>query len=99
MPETEKKRSVWKKCYDIIRYDWIRKIIALVLTSIIYIAVLDRLSISHDLPGIGIPINPPSGFVVMQKGAPTVRLVVTGSQNRLKRLKPEDIGLFTLYKP
>lgn len=93
MPETEKRRPVWKKCFDLVRRDWIRKVIALVLTSIIYIAVLDRLSITHDLPGINIPINPPSGFVVMQKGTPTVRLVVTGSQNRLKRLKPEDFNV------
>ena len=87
MPETEKKRSVLKTCFNIIRRDWIRKLIALVLTAIIYVAVLDRLSISHEIPGIDVPINPPSGFVVMQTGTPSVRLVVTGSQNRLKRLK------------
>ena len=96
MPETEKRRSVWKICFDLIRKDWIRKLIALVLTTIIYIAVLDRLSITHDIPGITIPVNPPSGFVVMQKGTPTVRLVVTGNQNRLKRLKPEDFKITDL---
>ena len=93
MPETEKKRSVWKVCYNLIRKDWVRKLIALVLTAIIYVAVLDRLSITHDIPGIDVPINPPSGFVVMQKETPTVRLVVTGSQSLLKRLKPEDFKI------
>ena len=96
MQKNEKIRSVWTTLYNIVRKDFVRKIIALLLTIIIYVAVLARLSVSHDIPGIDIPINPPSGFVVMQKGSPTVRLTVTGSQNRLKRLKPEDFKVTDL---
>lgn len=93
MPKNERMRSLLTFLYNIVRKDFSRKLIALVLTAIIYVAVLDRLSVSHDIPGIDIPINPPSGFVVMQAGTPSVRLTVTGSQSRLKRLKPEDFRI------
>ena len=73
-----------------IRKDFVRKLMAFILASIIYIAVLDRLSTNHDIPGVAVPIKPPPGFVLMEEGSPAVRVPVSGSQNLLKRLKPED---------
>ena len=84
----------WKKFIPkFFRHDLIRKLIALFLASIIYIAVLDRLNTSREIPGIHIPLKPPSGFVLIEKGTPAVRLSVTGSQSKLKELKPEDFTI------
>ena len=87
----QKTVPVWKKMIPgFIRKDFVRKIIALFLASIIYVAVLDRLSTSREIPGIHIPLKAPAGFVLIEKGSPAVRLSVTGSQSKLKELKPED---------
>lgn len=84
----------WQKFIPkILRKDFIRKIIALFLASIIYVAVMDRLNTSREVPGIHIQLKTPSGFVLIEKGTPTVRLSVTGSQSRLKTLKPEDFTI------
>ncbi|MBE6405337.1 MAG: hypothetical protein E7040_04875 [Lentisphaerae bacterium] len=93
MQSDEKKKRFLRMIPGFIRKDFVRKLIAFVLAAIIYVAVLDRLSISHEIPGVEIPINPPSNFVVIEKGSPAVRLTVTGSQSHLKRLKPEDFTI------
>lgn len=76
-----------------IRKDFVRKLMAVILASIIYVAVLDRLSTNHEIPGITVPIKPPPGFVLMEEGNPVVKVTVSGSQSLLKRLKVEDFSV------
>ena len=76
-----------------IREDFVRKLIALILATIIYIGVLDRLGVNQDISGVRIPVKPPSGFVIIQDQMPTVTLTVSGSQSIIKRLKPEDFSV------
>lgn len=93
MQSDDKKKRILRMIPGFIRKDFVRKLIAFILAAIIYVAVLDRLSISHEIPGVEIPIKPPSNFVVIEKGSPSVRLTVSGSQSHLKRLKPEDFTI------
>lgn len=90
MFRNEKSRFPLRFIPGFIRRDFIRKLMALILASIIYAAVLDRLSTNHVVPGVRIPVNPPPGFVLMEEGNPVVKVTVSGSQSLLKRLKPED---------
>lgn len=82
-----------------IRRDFIRKLMALILASIIYAAVLDRLSSIHVVSGVFVPpVEAPEKFVLMEreKGLPDVKVTVSGSQSLLKRLKPEDFTVVDL---
>lgn len=103
MPD-QKPKTTWQRFIPrIIRHDYVRKLIALFLASIIYIGVLDRLSTNREISPVGVQVIPPAGFVV--KDIPSVRLSVSGSQSKLKSLKPEDFSVSELsinpenYKP
>ncbi len=76
-----------------IREDFVRKLIALILATIIYIGVLDRLGVNQDISGVRVPVKTPSSFVIIQDQMPTVTLTVSGSQSIIKRLKPEDFSV------
>lgn len=103
MPDQEQKKDWQRFVPRLIRHDYVRKLIAIFLTAIIYIAVLDRLSTNREIPSVNVPLKTPAGFVI--KDMPTVRLSVTGSQSKLKTLKPEDFTISDLeikpenYKP
>ena len=96
MRNKEKKHSGYAFIPGFIRKDFVRKLIALLLSGIIYVAVMDRLNVSYEVPGVRVPLTPPSGFVLLEKGSPAVKLTVTGSQSRLKSLKPEDFSISDL---
>ena len=73
-----------------IRKDFVRKLMAVILTAIIYAAVMDRLSTNHDVAGVPLAVKPPPGFVLMEDGIQSVKVTVAGSQSLLKRLKSSD---------
>ena len=93
MPGKSKRKTLWQMVPAFIREDFVRKLIALILATIIYIGVLDRLGVNQDISGVRIPVKPPSSFVIIQDQMPTVTLTVSGSQSIIKRLKPEDFSV------
>lgn len=103
MPDQTPKKDWQRFVPRFIRHDFVRKLIALFLAAIIYIAVLDRLSTNREIPAVNMALKPPAGFVI--NDIPTVRLSVSGSQSKLKSLKPEDFTVSDIkinpenYKP
>ena len=93
MPNNPEKHTKWQYVPGFIRKDFVRKLMALILTSIIYAAVVERLSINHDISGVHVSVKPPPGFVLMEDGTLTVKVSVTGSQSLLKRLKAKDFSV------
>ena len=65
MPDQNGKPA-WKRYVPrIFRKDLARKLIALFLASVIYIAVMDRLSSTREINGIHVPVNPPADSAAM----------------------------------
>ena len=93
MPDNVKHNPLLQMVPGFIRKDFVRKLMAVILASIIYTAVIDRLNATHEIPGIPVPVKAPPGFVIMEDGNPVIKVTVSGSQSLLKRLKPEDFSV------
>ncbi len=99
------KKLLWKKVPGIIRHDFVRKILALLLALIVYAAVTDKMGVERDIHNVAVEIPDVltlpgiSGSISLLKiegKQPKVKIRVRGSERFLKNLSDDD---FTIPNP
>lgn len=102
---SSKQKRLWRKVPGIIRHDFVRKMLALLLALIVYAAVTDKMGVERDIHNVVVEIPavltlpgvPDSVTLLKIEGKqPKVKIRVRGSERILKNLSDYD---FTIPNP
>ncbi len=100
-----KRKKLWRKVPGIIRHDFVRKLLALLLALIVYAAVTDKMGVERDIHNVAVDIPAvltlpgapnPVTLLKIEGRNPKVKIRVRGSERILKNLSDYD---FTIPGP
>ncbi len=96
------RKRIWKKVPGIIRHDFVRKFLSVLLALIVYIAVSDKMGVERDIQNVVVKIP---GSIVLKRGpepltlvkidgkTPHVKIRIRGSERILKNLSDNDFSI------
>ena len=96
------RKKLWKKVPGIIRHDFVRKFLSVLLALIVYIAVSDKMGVERDIQNVTVRIP---ASIVLKRGpepltlikidgkAPHVKIRIRGSERILKNLSDNDFSI------
>ena len=103
------RKRIWKKVPGIIRHDFVRKFLSVLLALIVYIAVSDKMGVERDIQNVVVKIP---GSLVLKHGpepltlikidgkTPHVKIRIRGSERLLKNLSDNDFSIDNpVFKP
>ncbi len=102
------RKKLWRKVPGIIRHDFVRKVLALLLALIVYAAVTDKMGVERDIHNVAVEIPavltlpgaPPVTLLKIEGKQPKVKIRVRGSERILKNLSDYDFAIPSpLFKP
>lgn len=104
-----KRKKLWRKVPGIIRYDFVRKLLALLLALIVYAAVTDKMGVERDIHNVAVDIPAvltlpgapkPVTLLKIEGRNPKVKIRVRGSERILKNLSDYDFTIpVPVFKP
>ena len=96
------RKKLWKKVPGIIRHDFVRKFLSVMLALIVYVADKEKMGVERDIQNVVVRIP---GSVVLKRGpepltlikidgkTPHVKLRIRGSERILKNLSDNDFSI------
>lgn len=75
---------------DFIKADFLRKIIALGLASLVWISVVNKIGVMSKIARVPVILSVPKNLILMDEEPPRVTLKIVASEKRLKQLYPTN---------
>lgn len=103
------RKRIWKKVPGIIRHDFVRKLLSVLLALIVYIAISDKMGVERDIQNVIVKIPAslvlkrapePLTLIKIDGKTPHVKIRIKGSERILKNLSDNDFSIdYPVFKP